>query len=159
MLALLKLFFDLCLLRAKPQDVPASSGALGVALGAYGAVSVLLASTDLTLERAVPYALVDTLILALLTHGVLRMRRYSARFPQTLTALAGSGALLGLAAWPVTLSPEPSLLLLVMVIWSLAVSAHILRHALAVALLPAILISLGFVLVGFLMLSALFPAA
>jgi len=78
-----------------------------------------------------------------LTSSLLYFTKYSARIIQTLTALAGTNSLLGILIIPVLFWLEqiglnegdtslPVLLLLGLIVWNLAVSAHILRHALAV---------------------------
>lgn len=154
---MLRIFVDLCLLRAAPQDLPAARTLLGVTLAAYALVSLMLAAAQLSLSRALLYALLDTLVLALLTHTLLILRRAPARLPQTLSALAGTGAILGVIAWPLTTLDEPSWLLFILLIWSLAVSANILRHALSVSLGVALLASLGYLLMGFAVTGALLP--
>lgn len=159
LLGLVKLFFDLCLLRAKPQDIPASRGLLGVTLAVYTTVSLILASVQLPAQRALLYALADVVILAVLTHLVLLVRRFPERFTQTLTALAGSGAVLGVITWPLAHIQQPSLLVLILVIWSISVTAHILRHALSLSLTLGIVISLGYLIVTLTIVGALFPPA
>lgn len=159
MVALLRLFIDLCLLRAKPQDLPASPSLLGATLISYTLTSLALATAGWVLERAILYALVDALTMALLTHTMLLLRKVPARLTQTLTALAGSGTLLGLAAWPLVAAQSPLLLSFVMMVWSIAVTANILRHALSVNLTLGILASLGYVVVTFVVMGTLFPAA
>ncbi len=84
-------------------------------------------------------------MLALLTHTVLLLRKRPGHLPQTLAALAGTGAVIQLIAWPLLASP---VLLIPLLIWSLTINAHILRHALEISLGLAILISLGFLLMS-----------
>jgi len=154
----LKLFIDLCLLRAKPDAVPASRFLLGFALTAYTLMSLALASAHLPLSKALLYALADIMVLALVTHTLLLLRRFPARLVQTLTALAGTGALFELLALPLLRATELSPLLFGLMIWSIAVSAHILRHALSVPFALGMLASLGYVVVNLVVMSALFPA-
>jgi hypothetical protein len=76
-------------------------------------------------------------MLALL-YGALRLLDRLARFQQTATALLGSGALLGfMAVVPLSLLPrggegEPPgaavLLFLGLIVWSILVTGHIVRH-------------------------------
>lgn len=145
MTALLTLFFKLCLLRAKPQDLPASGLLAGAALAAYFLAGLMIALTQQSAGRAVLAALADSAVLALLTHTVLLLRKHPERLPQTLSALAGAGAVIQLIAGPLLARPE---LLAALLIWSLAINAHILRHALEVRLGLAIFISVGFLLVS-----------
>ncbi len=158
MLNLLKLFIDLCLLRAKPDAVPASTFFLGLALTGYALMSLALASAQLPPSKALLYALADLAVLALVTHTLLLLRRFSARLVQTLTALAGTGALFELLALPLSRTTQASLLLLGLMIWSIAVSAHILRHALSVSFTMGVLASLGYLVVSLVVINALFPA-
>ncbi len=145
MTALLTLFFKLCLLRAKPQDLPASGLLLGAALGAYFLTGLMIALTEQSVGYSLLAALADSAVLALLTHTVLLLRKRPGRLPQTLIALAGTGAVIQLIAWPLLANP---VLLIPLLIWSLTINAHILRHALEIALGLAILISLGFLLMS-----------
>lgn len=154
---LLKIFIDICMLRAKPEDVPSSANLLGAALVAYALVSLALASASLPLHNALLYALADTLILSLITHTLLLLRRLPARLVQTLTALAGTGTLFGLAALPFTHLSELSPVLFSLLIWSVAVTAHILRHALSVSFMMGVLASFGYLFVALMVMGALFP--
>ena len=149
-------FINLCLLRANPQDLPTAPALTVVTLLAYTLVSVGLALPDLGWERAALWAVLDTLVLAILTHSALLLRRFPERLYQTLTALMGSGALLGLLAWPVVALQNVTAQI-IMLVWNLAVVAHILRHALSVPLALGILASLGYFMAD-LLLSMAFMA-
>ena len=140
---LLKTFINLCLLRANPQDLPAAPVLTVGALLAYMLVSVGLSAPDLGLGRAASWAVLDTLVLAILTHSALLIRRFPERLYQTLTALMGSSALLGLAAWPL-INSQNTVLQIVLLLWNLAVVAHILRHALSVPLALGFIVSFGY---------------
>lgn len=155
---LIRAFFELCRLRLRPQDLPASAELLIVAIAAYG-----LSSAGLTLiSQSVPVSLmagaVDSLMLLGLTYGVLLLRRVPGRWLQTSIAMAGTGALLTMLAMPLYawlahaggaqgggLSPAVSLLILVIIVWNVVVMGHILRHALSFPLPGGILVSMGYV--------------
>ena len=87
----LKILIGICLLRASPQDLPASRAGMLGALVAYAAAGVLGVLDVLTFENAILAAAVDTLLLTAVTHLVLPWRRLENRLTQTLTALAGCG--------------------------------------------------------------------
>ena len=82
------------------------------------------------------------------------LRRHPLRFEQTLSALTGTGTLMGLLAlplmvWIVQQSPDgdialPSLLLLGLMAWNIAIMAHILRHALNTPIWGGALYALGY---------------
>ena len=164
---LLRAWFEMCRLRAVPQQVPASSGLLGLALVFYVLVSVLVALPGSGWTMAWWLTLLDLAVLAGVTALVLRLTGKGPRFNQTLSALAGTGALLGLLALPLVLTaPEPAdpvpawagLLWLVILFWSLAVRGHILRHALEIPFGMGILLSAGYSLVLIWLVRWWFPA-
>jgi hypothetical protein len=142
----LKILIDICLLRAAPQDLPASRGGMLVALAAYAAAGLLGVLDVLTFESAVLASAVDTLLLAAVTHLVLQWRRLENRLTQTLTALAGGGALLSLLAWGAAgLAREafqPEWIWAVFLVWYTLVFGHVLRHALSITLAAGVAASL-----------------
>ncbi len=162
----LKILIAICLLRASPQDLPASrAGVLG-ALAAYAAAGVIGVFDVLTLENALAAAAVDTLLLAAATHLVLQWRQLENRVTQTLTALAGCGALLSLLAWGAAgltreaFQPEgvlgsvtaPSLahswVWAAFLVWYTLVFGHVLRHALSITLAAGVAASLLYLILS-----------
>jgi hypothetical protein len=143
---LLKTIIDICFLRAAPQDLPVSRSVMLGALVVYATAGVLGVLDVLTLENAIVAAAVDTLLLAAVTHLVLQWRRLENRLAQTLTALAGCGALLSLLAWGaaglVREAFQPEWVWAVFLVWYTLVFGHILRHALSVTLAAGIAASL-----------------
>ncbi len=166
--AIIHPFVQLCLLRMKPQDLPASGTLLALALIAHTAAGAAVATVSLGLTRALAAGVVDTALLCALTTGLLMLRALRERAVQTLTALAGAGAIIGLAAYPVSLwlhgaqsadGPEPALAVLLLAVlgWSLTVSAHILRHAISAPFYIGLLVSIVFYWISIRVLSSLFP--
>lgn len=162
----LKILIGMCLLRASPQDLPASRAGMLGALVAYAAAGVLGVLDVLTFENAILAAAVDTLLLAAVTHLVLQWRRLENRVTQTLTALAGCGALLSLLAWGAAglvreaFQPEgvlgsvtaPSLahswVWAAFLVWYTLVFGHVLRHALSITLAAGVAASLLYLIVS-----------
>lgn len=146
----LKLFIGICLLRASPQDLPLSRAGMLGALVAYAAAGVLGVLDVLTLENAMLAAAVDTLLLVAVTHLVLQWRRLENRLAQTLTALAGCGALLSLLAWGAAgLSREtlqPEWIWAAFLVWYTLVFGHIVRHALSITLAAGVAASLCYLI-------------
>ena len=149
MVQLIRFWFRLCLLRAAPQDIPASRPVLVVSLGCYALVSMLLASLSSGLHDGIRVALLELALLVMFTAGLLYLFNRPARIGQTLAALTGSGSLLGLPALLLTLlagsDPAAPLLSagwLLLLLWNLLVNAHILRHALSCSLFAGLAISL-----------------
>ncbi len=160
MLNIFKLYVDMCLLRAGPQDLPATQSVLTLSLLAYTATSIVLSVTTQSFGSAVLYGLADTLTLAVLTYTLLIVRRLPQRLTQTLSALAGTGVVIGLFALPLVLIQNvPPLLLLLITVWSLTVIGHILRHALNVSLPMGILASMGYLLASLALASLLAPSS
>jgi len=150
---------DICLLRAGPQDVPAAPVILTLAVGAYLFLGLAVGLSAHPPPQALILTVADIALLSALLYLLLRWRGLLARFAQSLTALAGTGALLSLASWPILLWLQalhaageaiggPSLLLLALVIWSVVVAGHILRHALNVPLVMGLLWSLLYLLIS-----------
>lgn len=143
---LLKTIIDICFLRAAPQDLPVSRSVMLGALVVYATAGVLGVLDVLTLENAIVAAAVDTLLLAAVTHLVLQWRRLENRLAQTLTALAGCGALLSLLAWGaaglVREAFQPEWIWAVFLVWYTLVFGHILRHALSITLAAGVAASL-----------------
>lgn len=149
----LRIFLDLCLLRADPQDLPASNRLLAAALVVHLLVNVLSGFDSASPENALLAGAMDTLLLVALTHTGLMLRGVGARTRQTLTALAGCGALLSFAAWGAvtlaeTVTAHAWVAWLPFLFWFLAVYGHILRNALNVSLGVALALSAGYVLLS-----------
>ena len=171
MIILLKLFFNICRFRAAPQDIPASIFLKIVTVITYGLTSMAISLLEMPVGNALLSALVDTLMLIGLAQASLWIRNYPERKTQTICALAGTGTLLQLMAWPIliwlsqndatlsTIASPPRWILLFLVIWNLAIIAHILRHALSLTFPIAAGISLLYVYLSIRVASILFIAA
>ena len=168
MRALFDLFLDICLLRKGPQDLPASWFLLKATVMVYALTSLLaqLMSTEPLL--ALLQALLDVSLLVGLTYVVLQLLGHQVRFTQTLTALAGAGALMDVIILPVvmwvqrdvasgTQSDLPVLLFPAWQIWRVAVVTHVLRHALSTSMELALLYTLGYLAILITLASLLFP--
>jgi len=153
---LLNVFLDICLLRAGPQALPASSFLLSVtALMGLLTGTIVIVDALGNVFTAFMAQLLDLLLLAMLLLTLLRLRGLESRFLQTATALFGCGALINLVTLPLPLlTPEEGagqqaagpafLLYLVLIIWALVVVGHIFRHALEIHLVRGILIAVGY---------------
>ncbi len=147
---LLKRFLDICLLRAGPQDLPASGFLLGLALLVYLLTGTLLSSLNLAWWQSLLLVVVDTVILGGLAFVVLWIRHLTGRFWQVFTALLGTGAFFELLALPLLFWQQQTvgafqgagqdggfgvffsaLVLWLCLFWNLVVIGHILRHALS----------------------------
>ncbi|MDG4554042.1 MAG: hypothetical protein P9E24_07325 [Candidatus Competibacter sp.] len=154
MRTLFDLFLDICLFRKGPQDIPISMPLLKMCLLAYATSGLLVLALSAPIQVALLQILLDMVLLAGLLYLTLSLYRHPGRFEQTLTALTGSGALMGLLAlppmiWIVRQGPQgdnqfPTLLMLALMAWSIAVMAHILRHAFNTPVWAGTLYALGY---------------
>jgi len=146
-------FLDICLLKKRPQDLPASIEFLVICLLSYTTASILLAIPTLTIINAVIAGCIETALIMLITYLLLLLKSNKERWLQTTTALSGTGAMFGILALPLfywvaytanAKSDQASvnLLVILLVIWNIAVMAHILRHALTVSFTTGVLVSL-----------------
>lgn len=91
---------------------------------------------------------------------------YAARIVQTLVALLGTDIIITLLATPVVLAKNNAselsgyfeIILLLLIIWSLVIMAHILRHALSVTFLLAGLFAFGYFILSIKLVNFLLPA-
>ena len=173
MLRTLKLFIDLCLLRANPQDLPHSASLALLTLLTYTTLSYVLALSSTTPGTALAAALVDVGMLVGLAYASLWTLDLKNRLTKLITALAGSGAVWQLVALPVMgllgdatgqisesmLAGFSYVLLLVLIAWAIFIIGHILRHALNMKFSFALGIALLYVYTSMRVGSALFVAA
>ena len=154
---LLRTYLNICLLRANPQDLPASRNVLAVSLFAYLSANLVTFNDTVSLPRALAASVADTLLLVGLACGALLIRGLLQRRWQVLAALAGCGAFISVVAWlttsaalkfvaPEFSTAEPSLMReltpgqtqivlvvsLLCIAWFILVLGHIFREALNV---------------------------
>ncbi len=171
MKVLFSFFVDLCLLRSKPQQLPASSVLLALTLIANVGIGLLLAAkVGYGIDVAWIASLLDSVMLLAFLYGVLVLKKSTPRFVQGGTALMGSMALLNLIAIPLLSLMTPSgeaqpgsqsallaLFIPLMWIWSMVVIGHILRHVLSTTLAQGIGLGVIYTLFSIMVLRTLFP--
>ncbi len=167
MLSIIYFFVDLCLLRRRPQDLPASTALLVLVLGAALLGGILLSVTaGASLALGLGQTALDLLLMLGALHLALTLLRKRERFIQTATSLVGAETLIGLAALlPVGLAgPDAEqgaqlllagLLFMGLVAWSVLVSAHILRHTFAISLMQGAAVAVAFDILSFVLISGL----
>lgn len=156
MLAIVNFFIELALLRRAPQDLPAASALFLLVLLAGLATSLLLAgSARSSLSMGLLQSVLDLALMLSLVYIALQLTRHPGRFLQTATALVGADALIGLLALlPISLVASTTegsgqyafagLLFLGLVVWSVVIVGHILRHAFALSLAQGAAIALTY---------------
>ena len=166
---LIEQFWSICLLRTAPQDLPASVTLTSLTVILYMATSFMMAAPQLPLGSSALAAFIDTLLMSSMSYIMLWARLMPDRWRQTLTALAGSGTLLGAIAIPLVYweaqaggssqaALMPQMLLLAMLLWNLAVIAHVLRHALSIAMVLGALLSTFYLYISIRIIRTLFFA-
>jgi len=149
------------MLRAGPQDLPASSALFGLTVLCNVAsnilVSVSSALNEVGLGRIVLAAVAETTAMLATVYLLLSIVGHRSRAQQTLTALAGTATAINILALPMfwvsplftTLNNPFALLLVLLVLWSVVIVAHILRHAFSITMVPAGLLAIGYTLLNF----------
>jgi len=143
MYLLINQFFKICLFRSSPQDLPTSRFLATAALAVYSVLGLLIELSRTPLLKAVMMMTVELIVLAGMSWIILWARQLDHRYLQTLTALAGCGALLTLFAWPMLLlqetsGDEPNIFILIIMwlwfFWLILVYSHIISRALSTSL-------------------------
>lgn len=169
MLQLMRIFWDICRIKAGPQDLPK---------GRYLMVATVLAATiidsfatsvflpKLSIFELTKIVVIYNISLLMAVYLLLRLIGYGERGIQTLTAIAGSGLFISLVLLPGLLMMNAAneqiksfaIFILIDNIWRIAVNAHIFRHALSINLLMAMILSVSYLLFGVLVADIFLPA-
>lgn len=146
--SVITMFWEICLFRRTPQDLPYSSSLLWMIIIAYVIIGTCAVGVHLSPGQALVSSILNVAVVAGLTRLTLWIRELDARMNQTLMAILGTGTLFGFILVPLLwwqLSYEdikqallPSLIGVVLYIWQLAVIGHILRHAINAVLFVGI---------------------
>ncbi len=136
-------FIDICRFKATPADVPSSQFLLQISVFIYFILGILMGriSEDWTVSLAT--SLSDIFLMIIVTSLLLKTRGFQVRTQQTITAMAGAGSCITIVGMPIvawfyyTTEQEQmngiALLFMVMLMfWSLMVTAHIFRYALEI---------------------------
>jgi len=147
---LTRFFWQLCLLRRTPGDLPRSPWLLQWLLLLNLLINTLLGVPVFGPGASLLAALVELLLSAGLLFAALQVRGRAERWLQSYAALLGAGVVLGgialvyrnlLGLAGVEMAALPDLMLFV---WSIVVMAHVLRHALDIGLAASVLIVLAY---------------
>jgi hypothetical protein len=149
-------------LRSRPQDLGAGWATAAALVFAY-VIQGFYADRTLTETDGSPRSLMVITVQFGVIATLLVLRNFSERLPQTLAALAGTGFIFGILslillsqAQPGEVQPNLALLYLGLFAWSLAVDAHIYRHALSVKMSVGVLLAVLIFGANFILLKTLF---
>lgn len=163
---LLGFWFDLCRLRATPQQLPVSRWLLVFSLCCYLLLSLLATTLSNGFSDGVLIALLDLVLLCAFVALLLYLVNKPQRIMQTLSALTGAGTVLGIPALLLAIvsasggGPDAealSVLWLLLLFWNLLVTAHIMRHALSSSLAIGIGVALLYILISTQFMVTSFP--
>lgn len=169
MLRILDVFLQIALRRLGPEDVPDSRFLLLltglVYVLAQGLLALPVYHASLMLARSLA---LDLLLLCGCLWGLLRLTDHAVRYQQTLTAMFGTGALLGvcmlpfnywldMAAEPGKANMGPTIGLLAVISWSLAVNGHIFSRAMSLPFAAGLVISLAYFFLNYVVFAQFGP--
>ncbi len=144
----------ICLFRDGPQELPANSSLLILLVAVAWVVQTLLISQ---LDEGGTVGLEVTLAVAfslLFTWLALTLRGGTNRFLQTASALFGTNLVLLVPVAPLLFMAGSNgdgalqTLLLALWIWSIAIKAHIFRHALDLPIAGGVLVAIGYTILS-----------
>jgi len=165
-------FFDICRLIKRPQDIPESKNLLTLCATVYGFLSILLASMSQPTDKAILAGILEVALIMIFSLALLQIRGKSLRWTQTVTAFLGTGIIVSIIAFPVynligigeltelesSIAQSIGLLLLAaLACWNIAIMAHILRHALEVNFMLAVVFAITYIWIIFSFTSAIMP--
>ena len=162
-------FFDICLLRAGPQDLPSSLFLLRMVVVLSVIVGVFLNLKTEGLSQSLMISLFNIVWLTAFLYFSLQLRGKLERFRQSLIAMLGTNVILGLLIMPFMYhlvaaeaagesAPVAFQFFLLLLIWDITVFAHIIRHSLDIRLGYGFAISLGYLILSWTVVEMIFSA-
>jgi hypothetical protein len=168
-------FFDICRLKKRPQDIPASRNLLTICILVYSIVSIFIAALYQPTEQAILGSVIELVLILLFTWAILQSSGKAVRWTQTVTALIGTNMIINIIALPAYVlvsvdelsdlgtssSSSQSLgllLLAALACWNIVIMAHIIRHALETHFAIAMFLAITYIWIIFSFTSAVMPA-
>lgn len=149
-------------LRLGPQDLPASWNLTVLLVAVYLGLGMFSGRQQGDEQAAATVLAVTALQYAAVTL-LLYLRRHPERLPQTLCALAGTGAILGLLSFMILSQADPAqeqpvlaLAWFSVFFWSLVVDGHIYRHALSITMPQGLLVAVLILAASFILVEFIF---
>lgn len=157
---LIRAFWEVCLLKRRPQDIPASGFLFKLVLCGYILRSLAINAFGFAVAEAIVLSLVMTALLLLVVYALLLIPGHGRRMLQTATAIMGTALVLfppslALRYWfhvieqSGTRSSLAGYLWVMLFVWGLFIAAHILRHALNTRLIVGFVIAVAYVFLEF----------
>ena len=160
--SILARFIDILRLRSGPQDMP-GNWSLAIFLCLAYIAEGFYADHLLGVTEDTPRSLLAITVQFLAVAILLNIKRVASRLPQTLSALAGAGLLFGFLSLLLISQAEAdknqpvlALVWFAVFLWSLAVDAHIYRHALSITMSLGVLVAVMIFAVNFILIETVF---
>lgn len=163
MYELLKLFFNICLFKKGPQDIPGSKTVLYLITPFFISINFLILILSSDFSNALLQVLVEVLLILVLNWIILFFSKKLLRYSQTICALMGTDTIISFFAMPVmaTLLLQGGglafFVLVALMIWHWAVTGHILSNALDQSLSFGLGISFLYILASYQCMALVFP--
>jgi hypothetical protein len=163
MFELLKLFFDICLLKKGPQDIPGFDSLFRLLILVHMTISFIVLRLSIDETEAMWQIVVEVILIFVMTGALLFFTNQLSRFQQTASALLGTGAVISFFAIPamatlVTQGTELAFFaVILLMIWHWAVTGHIFSQALEQSFSFGLGIAFIYILVSYQVIAFLFP--
>ena len=163
---LLRQYFRIAFLMGRPQDLPGGPAQLRIGVTLAFLTYLIALTGNFGLARSLLHVLLDLGCTALALWVALSLVGHPGRFEQAFGGLCGASAFVNAAAVPIYLGRAPaveggapSLAEFVLLVWSLSLLGHVLRHAFELRLGTGIGLAFVYVLAMTALMDALLPVA
>jgi hypothetical protein len=160
MMIILLRFIDICIFKAGPADIPASGWLMKLSILCYFVISLLVNTFEHGLLANFLASVVEITFVLLAVKVLLQFRGLANRYLQTVTAIAGTSCCIGIVALPilgifhffagaedVRVTVLSVWLMILLTIWSLAVTSHIFEQSLAIKKGTAMVITIAYAII------------
>lgn len=153
MYELIKLYWEICIFKKAPQDVPYSRFVFWLSMIVYASIGLLAAHLSGNWLTAIFQVIIEILLITGFTGVLLLLSNKTARFIQTTSAMLGTDALISFLSLPVLsvmitarMTNLPYYLLGVLMLWHWLVTGYIFSNALSKPFLLGVTVSLLYLL-------------
>lgn len=164
MYEIIKLYFEICLLKKAPQDIPYSVWLFRITVTIYALTGFMIIFLSTGWWHGLQQVLMGIVLIITITWIILLLASKTTRFYQTATALFGTDAMLNFFAVPALATITTgqateisNLILIGLMVWHWLVSGHIFRHALSANLLFGLGVALMYIVSSYWVMATLFP--
>jgi len=163
MYPLILLFFDICLFKKGPQDIPVSAGLLFFLIPIYAGVSFLILLLNTDANSAILQICIEIALVLGFSKAILYIAKKPERYLQTACALVATDTLISFLALPVmaTLIGQGTALsffsIVILMLWHWNVSGYIFSQALEKSFSFGLGIAFLYILVSYQVSALFFP--